>query len=70
VTTADTDDRVVPLHSKKFVATLQTKADLRGAYLLRVEEQAGHGLGKPVLKLIEERADCWSFLVDQLKMTI
>ena len=70
VTTADTDDRVVPLHSKKFVATLQTHADPQGVYLLRVEQQAGHGLGKPVAKLIEERADCWAFLVDQLDMTI
>lgn len=68
VTTADTDDRVVPLHSKKFVATLQSKADRIGTYLLRVEEHAGHGLGKPVAKLIEERADCWAFLVDQLGM--
>lgn len=70
VTTADTDDRVVPLHSKKFVATLQSKADPHAAYLLRVEEHAGHGLGKPVAKLIEERADCWAFLVDQLDMSI
>ena len=69
VTTADTDDRVVPLHSKKFVATLQTVADPKGVYLLRVEEHAGHGLGKPVKKLIEERADCWAFLFDQLGMT-
>ena len=70
VTTADTDDRVVPAHSKKFVATLQSKANPSNPYLLRVEERAGHGLGKPISKLIEERADCWAFLVKNLKMKV
>ena len=70
VTTADTDDRVVPAHSKKFVATLQSKADPSSPYLLRVEERAGHGLGKPISKLVEERADCWAFLVKNLNMDV
>lgn len=61
VTTADTDDRVVPAHSFKYVATLQA-ADL-GARprLLRVETRAGHGAGKPTNKAIEEIADMWAF---------
>ncbi|MEC3910020.1 prolyl oligopeptidase family serine peptidase [Sphingobium sp. CR2-8] len=61
VTTADTDDRVVPAHSFKYAAALQA-ADL-GARprLLRVESRAGHGSGKPVDKLIEEYADSYSF---------
>ena len=61
VSTADTDDRVVPAHSFKYAAALQA-ADL-GAKprLLRVESRAGHGAGKPVDKLIDEYADSYAF---------
>ncbi|MDV2983778.1 UNVERIFIED_CONTAM: prolyl oligopeptidase family serine peptidase [Methylobacteriaceae bacterium AG10] len=61
VTTADTDDRVVPGHSFKYVATLQA-ADLGlRPQLLRVETRAGHGSGKPMNKVIEQTADMWAF---------
>ena len=43
VTTADTDDRVVPAHGKKFVATLQAADSGTHPILLRVETKAGHG---------------------------
>lgn len=61
VSTADTDDRVVPAHSFKYAAALQA-ADL-GARprLLRVDTRAGHGTGKPVDKLIDEYADSYAF---------
>lgn len=65
VTTGDTDDRVVPAHSYKFAATLQA-AQAGGEHappaLLRVETRAGHGAGKPVGVLLEERADVLAFL--------
>jgi prolyl oligopeptidase len=62
VYTADSDDRVVPLHAKKLAATLQA-ADAGGnPILLRVETRAGHGLGKPVSKVIDEQADILTFL--------
>lgn len=62
VTTADTDDRVVPAHSFKYVAALQA-ADLGPRpHLLRVEAQAGHGSGKPVDKVIASGADVLAFL--------
>jgi prolyl oligopeptidase len=61
VTSADTDDRVVPAHSKKFVATLQEKAP-DNTLLLRVETKAGHGAGKPTTKVIEELTDAFAFL--------
>ncbi len=70
VTTADTDDRVVPAHSKKFIATLQAEAAPYHPYLLRVETRAGHGLGKPISKLIEERTDVWAFAVKVLGMDV
>ncbi|MEC3950657.1 prolyl oligopeptidase family serine peptidase [Sphingobium sp. HWE2-09] len=61
VSTADTDDRVVPAHSFKYAAALQA-ADLGAKpHLLRVESRAGHGSGKPVDKLIEEYADSYAF---------
>ncbi|QGP79137.1 prolyl oligopeptidase family serine peptidase [Sphingobium sp. CAP-1] len=70
VTTADTDDRVVPAHSFKYAAALQA-ADL-GARprLLRVESRAGHGSGKPVDKLIDEYADSYAFAARFTGLTI
>ncbi len=68
VTSADTDDRVVPMHSKKFVATLQAKAAGKNPILLRVDTKAGHGAGKPTTKKIEEQADIYAFLFKTLKM--
>lgn len=62
ITTADTDDRVVPMHAKKFAAALQAADSGNHPLLLRVEMKAGHGLGKPTGKLIEEAADVYSFL--------
>ncbi|WP_228243614.1 prolyl oligopeptidase family protein [Porphyrobacter sp. GA68] len=62
VTTADTDDRVVPGHSFKYTAALQA-ADPGGyPQLIRVETRAGHGAGKPTDKIIEEYADVLAFL--------
>ncbi len=66
VTSADTDDRVVPAHAKKFVATLQAKATGKNPILLRVETKAGHGRGKPISKIIDEQADIYAFLSQTL----
>lgn len=62
VMTADTDDRVVPSHGAKFVATLQHVDGGGGPALLRVETRAGHGHGKPVHKRIEEAAAWLGFV--------
>jgi prolyl oligopeptidase len=66
VTTADTDDRVVPGHSFKFAAALQEKQAGTRPTLIRIETKAGHGAGKPTSKAIEEVADQWAFLVKTL----
>ncbi len=68
VTTADTDDRVVPGHSFKFAAALQEKHGGGNPVLIRIETKAGHGAGKPTSKLIEENADILAFLVKELGM--
>jgi prolyl oligopeptidase len=66
ITTADTDDRVIPAHSFKFVAALQAAQAGDAPILIRVETRAGHGGGKPTMKRIEETADVYSFLVENL----
>jgi prolyl oligopeptidase len=61
ITTADTDDRVVPGHSFKFAAMLQSQHAGEAPVLIRIETRAGHGAGKPTAKLIEEAADQIAF---------
>ncbi|KTF70335.1 prolyl oligopeptidase family serine peptidase [Sphingomonas sp. HT-1] len=61
VTTADTDDRVVPGHSFKYAAALQHAEIGDKPHLIRIETRAGHGSGKPTDKVIEETADLWAF---------
>ena len=70
LTTADHDDRVVPNHSYKLIAELQYRlgeaAHQRAPLLIKVEEKAGHGAGKPLSKQLEETAANFSFLVKAL----
>ena len=70
VTTADTDDRVVPGHSFKYAAALQAAQGGDAPVLIRIETRAGHGAGVPTDKVIEEYADRWAFLVEALNMTL
>lgn len=68
ITTADTDDRVVPGHSFKFAAQLQASQSGTAPTLIRIETSAGHGAGKPTAKIIEEASDEMAFLVKSLGM--
>lgn len=61
VTTGDHDDRVVPAHSFKFAAELQSKQSGTNPTLIRIETDAGHGAGTPVSKTIEQYADIFGF---------
>lgn len=69
VTTADHDDRVVPGHSFKFAAALQTAQATEhcdNPILIRIDTKAGHGHGKSTEKVIDEATDKWAFLFEEL----
>jgi prolyl oligopeptidase len=67
VTTGDHDDRVVPAHSFKFIAALQTHHTGDSPVLIRIQTKAGHGQGKPTRLLIDEQADIWAFVFAVLR---
>lgn len=67
VTTGDHDDRVFPAHSYKFAASLQAAQGGEAPILIRIDTRAGHGVGKPTTKLIEESAYLWAFTLANLK---
>jgi len=66
--TADHDDRVVPAHTFKFMATLQENDGGKNPILVRIETKAGHGAGKPTDKQISEAADMYGFIMYNLGM--
>ncbi len=61
VVTGDHDDRVVPLHSHKFIAALQHAQSGPGPVLTRIEVNTGHGFGKPAAMVASEWADLLAF---------
>jgi len=70
IMTADHDDRVVPAHSFKFAARLQAVQGGAAPVLIRIESKAGHGIGKPTAKIIEEQADKWAFTFQQMNLSV
>ncbi|MDB5681816.1 MAG: prolyl endopeptidase [Sphingomonas bacterium] len=68
--TADTDDRVVPGHTFKYTAMLQSMDLGPKPRLVRIETRAGHGSGKPTDKIIDETASDWAFIAKWTGMTV
>lgn len=64
--TAESDDRVVPMHALKYTATIQRGDSGENPLLLHIETKAGHGFGKPTTKLIDQYTDIYAFLYRQL----
>ncbi|XP_068646484.1 uncharacterized protein [Aristolochia californica] len=71
--TADHDDRVVPLHSFKLLATMQhvlcrsvENSPQTNPIIARIDRKAGHGAGRPTQKMIDEAADRYSFMAKML----
>jgi len=62
-TTAEGDSRVDPMHARKMAALLQAQSeDPESVVLLRVDRDAGHGIGKPFDKQVDDLADQYAFL--------
>eukprot|EP00388_Colpodella_angusta_P009958 GDKJ01026187.1.p1 GENE.GDKJ01026187.1~~GDKJ01026187.1.p1 ORF type:complete len:801 (-),score=182.40 GDKJ01026187.1:61-2463(-) len=84
VLTADHDDRVVPLHSLKFLAEAQAKVtgqlsststsdqehESEEVILGRIDVKAGHGAGKSTAQRIAEVADMFAFVGRTLNVEI
>ncbi|MBT7969761.1 MAG: S9 family peptidase [Verrucomicrobia bacterium] len=70
VITSDHDDRVVPSHSYKFAAALQSAQNGFAPTLIRIESKAGHGAGTPTSKRIEAIVDKYAFLAKALGFEI
>jgi len=71
--TATSDTRVDPMHARKMTAILQdvsSRCPSKGPLLLQVESEAGHGVGKPVHKVVEEQANIWAFLAWQVGLAL
>jgi len=68
-TTAEGDSRVDPSHARKMTALLQwlQRDDPDATTLLRVDRDAGHGIGKPLDKQVEDFADQLAFLSARLR---
>jgi|CXWL01.1.fsa_nt_gi prolyl oligopeptidase len=69
IMTSDGDDRVHPLHAYKLAARLQEANASENSILMRVEMKAGHGGAQAVSRAVEQEADMWSFVFDQLKVS-
>jgi prolyl oligopeptidase len=67
--TSDHDDRVVPIHSFKYTAKLQETYQGDNPILIRIETNAGHGFGRPVMKIIDTETDKWAFTFYNLGVT-
>ncbi|MDP8999654.1 MAG: prolyl oligopeptidase family serine peptidase [Myxococcota bacterium] len=63
---ADSDDRVDPMHARKFAAQLDW-ASTGGPVLLRIEKHSGHGGADLVRSAVEKLADEYAFALDQMK---
>jgi prolyl oligopeptidase len=68
-TTAASDTRVHPSHARKMTARLQSEA-AGGPFLLRTKSATGHGVGKPASMIVDEQADSWAFLYEQLGVEV
>jgi prolyl oligopeptidase len=69
IVTAESDSRVDPMHARKFGARLQAATAGPTPIFVFVEANAGHGVGKPRDKQVEELADRWSFFAQALGVT-
>ncbi|HLK68832.1 MAG TPA: prolyl oligopeptidase family serine peptidase [Bryobacteraceae bacterium] len=65
--TGDNDGRVDPMNSRKMTARLQAATHSGRPIFLRTSSASGHGIGTALNERIEQEADVYAFLFDQLK---
>jgi len=70
VITGDHDTRVMPAHSFKFAAALQSAQAGDAPILLYIEKSSGHGGGPTVTQAIDQNAAIYAFLAERLGMTV
>ena len=68
VLSADADDRVDPMHARKFAAALQA-ASSGGPVLLRIERHSGHGGADLIKATVEKTADEYAFALEQMGLS-
>ncbi len=66
--TGDNDGRVDPMNSRKMTARLQAATHSSRPIFLRTSSGSGHGYGTALNERIEQDADVFAFLFDQLGM--
>ena len=67
VNTGEYDDRVVPSHSYKMVASFQYSYKGSNPIIIRIDDETGHGNGKSLSKWINEKADVLGFLLNHTR---
>ena len=68
ITAGDHDDRLPPIHSYKFAATIQHDQAGDAPVLIRIDTRTGHGMGRPIAKEIDLAADSLAFIHQSLGM--
>jgi prolyl oligopeptidase len=68
LSSSDHDDRVDPLHARKFTAALQAATSSDAPLWLRIQRNAGHSGVDQVKARVEQAADTYAFLMWQLGM--
>ncbi len=66
--TGETDGRVNPMHSRKMIARLQAATGSGRPVYLSINAHAGHGIGSALSIRVNQTADTYAFLFDQLGM--
>lgn len=68
VVAAKLDDRVLPAHSYKYIATLQQHQKSNLPAIIKIQTKAAHGTYNSTGQLIEQWTDIWSFVMHHLDM--
>jgi prolyl oligopeptidase len=68
--TGQTDGRVNPAHSRKMIARLQAATSSGRPVYLSISAHAGHGIGSALTIRVNQQADAYAFLFDQLGMKL